>query len=39
MWVYYLLTCAGAFRSGQLQLFQVVLRQRNQQRVRYDAPR
>lgn len=39
MWLYYLLTCAGAFRSGQLQLFQVVLRQRNQQRVRYDAPR
>lgn len=39
MWNYYLLTCAGAFRSGQLQLFQLVLRQRNQQRARYDAPR
>ncbi|WGZ94555.1 MAG: class I SAM-dependent methyltransferase [Candidatus Thiothrix putei] len=39
MWEYYLLTCAGAFRSGQLQLFQLVLRQRNRQRNRYDAPR
>lgn len=39
MWVYYLSSCAGAFRSGQLQLYQLVLRQRNRQRARYDAPR
>jgi cyclopropane-fatty-acyl-phospholipid synthase len=39
MWVYYLMICAGAFRSGQLQLFQLVLRHKNRQRVRYDAPR
>lgn len=39
MWRFYLLTCAGAFRSGQLQLFQVVLKHRNQQRTRYDAAR
>lgn len=39
MWIYYLSICAGAFRSGQLQLYQVVLRQRAQTRSRYDAPR
>ena len=39
MWIYYLSICAGAFRSGQLQLYQVVLRQRAQARSRYDAPR
>lgn len=39
MWVYYLSVCAGAFRSGQLQLYQLVLRPRNRQRPRYDAPR
>ncbi|WP_211665499.1 cyclopropane fatty acyl phospholipid synthase [Leucothrix arctica] len=39
MWRFYLLTCAGAFRSGQLQLFQVVFKHRNQRRARYDAAR
>ena len=39
MWRFYLLGCAGGFRSGQLQLFQVVLRHRNLQRARYDAAR
>ncbi|MDD5394978.1 MAG: cyclopropane fatty acyl phospholipid synthase [Thiothrix sp.] len=39
MWVYYLASCAGAFRSGSLQLFQLVLRHRNRPRPRYDAPR
>ena len=39
MWRFYLLSCAGGFRSGQLQLFQVVLRHRNLQRARYDAAR
>jgi len=39
MWRYYLLSCAGGFRSGQLQLFQLVLRHQNHPRRRYDAPR
>ncbi|MBU0654123.1 MAG: cyclopropane fatty acyl phospholipid synthase [Gammaproteobacteria bacterium] len=39
MWVYYLSACAGGFRSGQMQLYQVVMRHRNRQRARYDAPR
>lgn len=39
MWLYYLACCAGAFRSGQMQLFQLVLRHRNRSRRRYDAPR
>lgn len=39
MWLYYLSVCAGGFRSGQLQLYQLVLRHRNKQRSRYDAPR
>lgn len=39
MWVYYLSICAAAFRAGQLQLFQIIIRHRNRQRPRYDAPR
>jgi len=39
MWRYYLACCAGSFRSAQMQIFQLVLRRRNQPRRRYDAPR
>jgi cyclopropane-fatty-acyl-phospholipid synthase len=39
MWLYYLTCCAGAFRSSQMQLFQLVLRHRNRSRCRYDAAR
>ncbi|WP_133010280.1 cyclopropane fatty acyl phospholipid synthase [Marinomonas flavescens] len=39
MWVYYLKTCAGAFRSRSLQLYQVVLRKRLDRLPRYQSIR
>ncbi len=38
MWKYYLLSCAGAFRARQNQLWQIVLSPRGGT-ARYDAPR
>jgi cyclopropane-fatty-acyl-phospholipid synthase len=39
MWVYYLMVCAGAFRSRSLQLYQVVLRKRVDRLARYQSVR
>ncbi len=39
MWVYYLQCCAGAFRSRNLQLFQLVLRKPGAGLKRYHSPR
>ncbi|WP_088329483.1 cyclopropane fatty acyl phospholipid synthase [Lacimicrobium sp. SS2-24] len=39
MWIYYLQCCAGAFRSRNLQLFQVVLRKPGSGLTRYHSPR
>ncbi|BFM48714.1 cyclopropane fatty acyl phospholipid synthase [Marinomonas sp. THO17] len=39
MWSYYLKTCAGAFQSRSLQLYQVVLRKRRVPLSRYQSPR
>ncbi|GAB3014034.1 cyclopropane fatty acyl phospholipid synthase [Bowmanella dokdonensis] len=39
MWDYYLKSCAGAFRSRQLQLFQLVLRKKVGPLPRYHSPR
>lgn len=39
MWEYYLLSCAGAFRAREIQLWQLVLSPRGTVGVRYDAPR
>ncbi|ALS96963.1 cyclopropane fatty acyl phospholipid synthase [Lacimicrobium alkaliphilum] len=39
MWTYYLQCCAGAFRSRNLQLFQVVLRKPGSGLSRYHSPR
>ncbi|MFP8967887.1 cyclopropane fatty acyl phospholipid synthase [Pokkaliibacter sp. CJK22405] len=39
MWTYYLKSCAGAFRARSLQLYQVVLRKRQQPMSRYHSPR
>jgi cyclopropane-fatty-acyl-phospholipid synthase len=37
MWIYYLLSCAGALRSRNLQLWQIVFSKNRYSR--YDAPR
>jgi len=39
MWNYYLKSCAGAFRSRGLQLFQIVLRKKLRPLPRYDSVR
>ncbi|MBN2706089.1 MAG: cyclopropane fatty acyl phospholipid synthase [Deltaproteobacteria bacterium] len=39
MWSYYLKTCAGAFRSRTLQVYQLVLRKRLAPLQRYHGPR
>lgn len=39
MWTYYLQCCAGAFRSRNLQLFQLVLRKPDASLDRYHSPR
>ncbi len=39
MWTYYLKSCAGAFRSRGLQLFQIVLRKKLRPLPRYDSVR
>ncbi|GGW85791.1 cyclopropane fatty acyl phospholipid synthase [Alteromonas halophila] len=39
MWTYYLQCCAGAFRSRNLQLFQLVLRKPGAGHRRYQSPR
>lgn len=39
MWEYYLKSCAGAFRSRNLQLFQIVLRKKNQRLTPYNSIR
>ncbi len=39
MWTYYLKSCAGAFRSRKLQLFQVVLRKRLKPLNKYNSVR
>lgn len=39
MWTYYLQCCAGAFRSRNLQLFQLVLRKPGASLNRYHSPR
>lgn len=39
MWTFYLKGSAGAFRSGEQQLLQLVLRRRRPNRTRFDCPR
>jgi cyclopropane-fatty-acyl-phospholipid synthase len=39
IWEYYLLSCAGSFRSGYLQLWQTVLTKQSGRLERYDAIR
>ena len=39
IWEYYLLSCAGSFRSGYLQLWQIVLTKQSGRLERYEAIR